>query len=122
MTGLETTKPTQLCTERLDLTALKDKRCNRSKQLWAREDGTKSEAAHNPTVQRWEQVDGRMQRASKSQGEYTPLLSKIHDILTGRVASPFPEEVVTGLRVRVAEVLGKPYTRQDGGPQEPTHP
>ena len=77
ITGLETTKPTKLYTEKLELSALKDKRCNHEKKVWTREDGTTFEAAHNPTVQRWEQVDGKMQRASKSQGEYTELLSKI---------------------------------------------
>ena len=40
----------------------------------------------------------------------SPELTAIgRDILTGRVASPFPEEVVTGLRVKVAEALGRPY-------------
>ncbi|CAK9112932.1 Uncharacterized protein SCF082_LOCUS52358, partial [Durusdinium trenchii] len=77
ITGLETTKPTKLYTEKLELSALKDKRCNHEKKVWTREDGATFEAAHNPTVQRWEQVDGKMQRASKSQGEYTELLSKI---------------------------------------------
>ena len=77
ITGLETTKPTQLCTEKLDLSALKNKRCNHEKQVWTRDDGTTFQAAHNPTVQRWVEVDGKRQRASKSQGEYTPLLSKI---------------------------------------------
>ena len=54
-----------------------DKRCNHEKKTWTREDGSTFQAAHKPTVQRWEKVDGKMQRASKAQGEYTPLLSKI---------------------------------------------
>lgn len=54
-----------------------DKRCNHEKKTWTREDGSAFQAAHKSTVQRWEKVDGKMQRASKAQGEYTPLLSQI---------------------------------------------
>ena len=77
VTGLDTTKPTQLCVEGMDLSAMKDKRCNHERKTWTRDDGTKFQAAHRSTVQRWEKVDGKMQRASKAQGEYTPLFSKI---------------------------------------------
>ena len=77
VTGLDTTKPTQLCIEGMDLSALKDKRCNHEKKTWKRDDGSTFQATHKSTVQRWEEVGGKMQRASKAQGEYTPLLSRI---------------------------------------------
>ena len=48
ITGLETTKPTKLYTEKLELSALKDKRCNHEKKVWTREDGATFEAAHKP--------------------------------------------------------------------------
>ena len=46
-------------------------------EMLPRPDGTKIQAAHMSTVQRTENVDGKTQWASKAQGEYTTLFSKV---------------------------------------------
>ncbi|CAK9055704.1 Uncharacterized protein SCF082_LOCUS30083 [Durusdinium trenchii] len=64
-------------THRLDITRLQGKRCFHPKRTFARPDGAKIQAARMSTVQRTENVDGKTQWASKAQGEYTTLFSKV---------------------------------------------
>ena len=77
-TGLETTKPTRFATKGLDFSSLHGLRCDHPVQEHTKPDGSKVRSAHLSTVQRWVQGDdGQMERASKSQGQYTPMLSEI---------------------------------------------
>lgn len=77
-TGLTATKPTKLLFKMLDLNELNGLRCNHTHRTFTRKDGTTYRAAHESTVQKWVTgPDGRGQRASKAQGEYTPELSEL---------------------------------------------
>ena len=76
--GLETTKPTRLASKGIDLSDLHGLRCNHPVREHTRPDGSKVKSAHLSTVQRWVQgEDGHMERASKSQGQYTSELSEV---------------------------------------------
>ena len=75
--GLETTKPTRLMLGNMDLSHLNNLRCNHPVQEYTRADGSTGRGAHVPTVQRWVvNSEGKQERASKSQGQYTPEFSK----------------------------------------------
>lgn len=77
-TGLETTKPTKLMVKGLKLEHLDNLRCNHPKVQWSDTSGRTWEAAHDPVVQKWiTGPDGKRERASKSQGEYTHELCKL---------------------------------------------
>lgn len=77
-TGLPTRKPTRLASKGIDLAKLKDLRCDHPPQQQTRADGTVYQAPHQSTVQQWViNSQGQRERASKSQGEYTPELSLI---------------------------------------------
>eukprot|EP00435_Cladocopium_sp_Y103_P032302 s595_g8.t1 len=92
-TDLDTVKPTKLLLHQLDLTQLDGMRCNHptrtfkrpdgteysaSHETFKRPDGTEYSASHESTVQRWVKgPDGKMERASRAQGEYSPLLCSI---------------------------------------------
>eukprot|EP00435_Cladocopium_sp_Y103_P054492 s1011_g17.t1 len=75
--GLETTKPTRLMLSRLNLSHLNNLRCNHPVQTYQRPDGSTGRGPHVPTVQRWvTNEEGKQERASKSQGQYTSELSE----------------------------------------------
>ena len=75
--GLSTTKPTKLLLYKTDLSHLHNLRCNHPVQTYQREDGSTGRGAHIPTVQRWVVNEkGERERASKSQGQYTPEFSE----------------------------------------------
>ena len=77
-TGLATRKPTLFASKGLDFEELRELRCNHPKQTQTRADGTTYSAAHTNVVQRWVTNDqGKQERASKSQGQYTTELSEI---------------------------------------------
>ena len=77
MLGLETTKPTLIAHDLIDLNELQDKRCNHEKVKQVDAKGKEYYAAHPSAVQRWRSKgDGTQERASKALGdEYTPELS-----------------------------------------------
>lgn len=78
LTGLSTTKPTNFLYNNCDLSKLRNLRCNHPLQEQTSSDGTKYMAPHTSVVQKWKVNDkGSYERASKSQGEYTPELSNI---------------------------------------------
>ena len=71
-TGLATTKPTKLLTKGINLRYLNEIRCDHDLQEFKRADGSVYKARHEPTVQRWSVNEkGALERASKSQGQYT---------------------------------------------------
>lgn len=71
-TGLATVKPTKFFVKGMDLSKLDGLRCNHPVLEFTTTSGEKWHAAHRPVVQRWVHLpDGRKERASKSQGEYT---------------------------------------------------
>eukprot|EP00435_Cladocopium_sp_Y103_P027483 s625_g6.t1 len=77
-TGLLTRKPTRLVVAGLDLGVLKELRCDHPPLQQTRPDGSTYQAAHPSTVQQWiTNQEGKRERASKSQGEYTAELSGI---------------------------------------------
>ena len=77
-TGLETTKPTAIAHEGLDLSELHQLRCNHPKVQQETASGEKYMAAHPSPAQRWrKRDDGKMERASRALGEYTAQLSSI---------------------------------------------
>lgn len=77
MTGLSTTKPTRFVLKGINLSELQGLRCDHKLKEFQRNDGSKYKAAHQSTVQRWiTNEKGERERASKSQGEYTPQLSE----------------------------------------------
>ena len=76
-TGLETTKPTKIILHKAELEQLDGLRCNHPKRTFEKPDGSKYEASHQSAVQRWVVgPDGKRERASRSQGEYTAELSE----------------------------------------------
>ena len=76
MTGLETTKPTLIAHEGIDLSSLANLRCNHPKVQQTDSKGKTYWASHPSPAQRWrKKEDGTMERASKALGEYTPDLS-----------------------------------------------
>ena len=69
--GAETTKPTIFAAFDLDLSDLRNKRCDHPIREFKRPDGTTYKAAHESLVQRWRtREDGHRERASKALGEY----------------------------------------------------
>ena len=75
--GLESTKPTAMAFERVDLSTLDGLRCNHEKRQWTSPSGKTYEAAHESAVQRWRvNPEGVRERASVALGEYTEELSK----------------------------------------------
>ena len=77
-TGLETTKPTIIAHEGIDLSQLQGLRCNHPKVEQEAPDGRKYKAAHPSPAQRWRTLeDGSRERASRALGEYTNHLSGI---------------------------------------------
>ncbi len=75
--GLETTKPTIFMSQKMDFSDIKEVRCNHPKVEREDSNGKKYQAAHQSTVQRWVDTEQGRQRASRSQGEYPPDLSKV---------------------------------------------
>ena len=76
MTGLETTKPTLIAHDLIDLGELQGLKCNHEKVKQVDAKGKEYYAAHPSAVQRWRsKSDGAQERASKALGEYTPELS-----------------------------------------------
>ena len=76
-TGLETTKPTKVLLYKARMDQLDGLRCNHPAQSFERADGSTYQAAHQSTVQRWVTgPDGKRERASRSQGEYTAEFSE----------------------------------------------
>ena len=74
---LETTKPTKIILHKAELEQLDGLRCNHPKRTFEKPDGSKYEASHQSAVQRWVVgPDGKRERASRSQGEYTAELSE----------------------------------------------
>ena len=77
-TGLETVKPTKLLVKDLDLEELQGLRCNHPPVDQVDAQGRTYKAPHGTTVQKWVKGPwGQMERASRSQGEYTGEFSKI---------------------------------------------
>eukprot|EP00438_Fugacium_kawagutii_P015281 Skav221870 [mRNA] locus=scaffold1395:145381:146355:+ [translate_table: standard] len=72
MLDLETTKPTKIVSEGVDLSSLDGLRCNHALQDFVDPNGRPYRAAHESAVQRWRTLpDGSQERASKALGEYT---------------------------------------------------
>ena len=69
-TGLATTKPTKLLTKGINLRYLNEIRCDHELREFKRSDGSSYKARHEP--KRWTANEkGALERASKSQGQYT---------------------------------------------------
>lgn len=76
--GLDTVKPTKFLLHKLCFDDLNGLRCNHPSKKFKRADGTEYWAAHESALQRWVTgPTGKMERASRSQGEYTPTLCGI---------------------------------------------
>eukprot|EP00435_Cladocopium_sp_Y103_P056820 s1791_g19.t1 len=87
---LATTKPTKFLTYKMDFSDIDGMRCNHEKQKFKRADGSEYLAAHESTVQKWVQgPDGKMERASRAQGEYTP---KLCELIAKAIHRTAPEE------------------------------
>ena len=77
-TELDTVKPTKFLVHKLDFTELEGLRCDHPKKMFKRSDGTEYWASHESALQRWVTgPTGKLERASRSQGEYTPKLCGI---------------------------------------------
>ena len=71
-TGLDTVKPTKFLVHKLAFDELNGLRCNHPSKKFKRADGTEYWAAHESALQRWVTgPTGKLERASRSQGEYT---------------------------------------------------
>lgn len=77
-TGLTTVRPTKLLSYKLDFSSLDGIRCNHVMQKYQSEDGFEYTAAHESVEQKWVPgPEGKPEKASRAQSEYTPKLCGI---------------------------------------------
>eukprot|EP00435_Cladocopium_sp_Y103_P000069 s3041_g1.t1 len=76
--GLDTARPTKLLSYKLDLSSLDGLRCDHKMQKYRRADGYEYMAAHESLDQKWVPgPEGKLEKASRAQGDYAPRLCQI---------------------------------------------